>query len=395
MRVLLHTQWGLKENFVGGTERFVINLAKGIKKRGDEAFVVCSNLEDLILVEGVQVYGMVPLKYRDKIMKYGYANEHFFKNEIIGHKIDFNSISLFSSYVWAQLHEFNFDIAHLNSFLCCSLFPNNNILSKMIATNHENDLELDHYWGNKSFLTLTELVKHNTSLKKLKERIVPSKYYSKMFTNLWDMPVISIPLGVDIDHLDKFSRNEELRREYASDEGIVILLPSRFDIQQKGHDIAVKALSILKKKGVKFRCIFSGFDRDTYGVNFENFKQLVKEYDVEKEITLTRFDNMLDAYGVCDIVISPERFCSYGLAISESLALGLPTILTPIPTYLEIASNYDHAYFTIDHSPEELTNRILEIINSHLGINYLEAQRFRENNSFKKCVDKYYLIYRS
>ena len=257
------------------------------------------------------------------------------------------------------------------------------------------NLELDHYWGNKSFLTLTELVKHNTSLKKLKERIVPSKYYSKMFTNLWDMPVISIPLGVDIDHLDKFSRNEELRREYASDEGIVILLPSRFDIQQKGHDIAVKALSILKKKGVKFRCIFSGFDRDTYGVNFENFKQLVKEYDVEKEITLTRFDNMLDAYGVCDIVISPERFCSYGLAISESLALGLPTILTPIPTYLEIASNYDHAYFTIDHSPEELTNRILEIINSHLGINYLEAQRFRENNSFKKCVDKYYLIYRS
>ena len=81
MRVLLHTQWGLKENFVGGTERFVINLAKGIKKRGDEAFVVCSNLEDLILVEGVQVYGMVPLEYRDKIMEYGYANEHFFKNE--------------------------------------------------------------------------------------------------------------------------------------------------------------------------------------------------------------------------------------------------------------------------------------------------------------------------
>lgn len=393
MKILLYLNWGLPETFVGGTERFVINLAKGINQRGDEAFIVCSNLEDKITIEGINVFGIVPEEFREKIKKYGYANENFFREAVMGNKFSDSSIARLSRYTSKQITNFNFDIIHLNAFLYSLMLPKEFPFSKTIVTNHENPQELDNYWGPESFSVLSNIAKSSSSFRKIRERVVPSEHYAKLFSKSFGIPVSSIPLGIDTTFFSHYTKNEKLRKEHASPKDIVILLPSRFDIKQKGHDIAIKALSILKKRGVPIKGIFSGYDKEAYGGNLEEFNSLIKEENLEGNIILTKFDIMSDAYGICDIVISPERFCSYGLAISESLALGLPTVLSPIPTYKEIASGYKHAHFTNDHSPEALAQVLLNVINSSIGIDHGEALRFKKENSFERCVDKYYRLY--
>ena len=122
MKVLLHLGWGLSPGFVGGTERFVINLVKGLIKKGHDAFVVCSNLDPVQTIEGVEVFGNIPQDYRGRVKQYGYANEHFFKEEVIGGSFTEESIRRFSDYVSEQVAPFESDVIHLNAFLSASVF---------------------------------------------------------------------------------------------------------------------------------------------------------------------------------------------------------------------------------------------------------------------------------
>ena len=395
MKVLFHLGWGLTPDFVGGTERFVLNLAKGIRARGADTFIVCSNLEEEQLVEGITVYGRVPPPYHSRVEQYGYANENFFRQEIIGDEFTEGSMRRFSDYVSKQLDPFETDIFHLNGFVYSTFLPDRLPLDRTVVTNHENPEELANYWGENAFPVFCQAVTEQTSsLPRVRKRVVPSRFYATFFSERLGIDVSPIPLGIDIDTFQVYRRNEALRSEYGISDEIVFLLPSRFDIRQKGHDIAVKASSILKRKGLKIKCIFSGYDKDTYEGNRADFDALVDTENLRDDVILTRFDDIRDAYSICDIVISPERFCSYGLSISESLALGLPTVMTPIPTYREIAASYGHAHFTRDLSPEELASTLLEVIASGLEPSIPEAERFRSENSFERCVDAYYGLYK-
>lgn len=395
MKILLHTCWGLEKGFIGGTERFIINLAKSLRKRGEDAFVVCSNLEEKMQIEGVPVLGIVPEEYSEKIKSYGYANENFFKNEVIGEKVSCDSMKSFSNYVFNQLKEFKIDIVHLNAFMYSSMLPHDFPLSKTIVTNHENPKELENYWGSDTFKELCRLVKLPTSsLKDVRERIVPSSHYSMKFSQALGMPVNYIHLGTDINVFREYKRNEELRKKYANPDEILVLLPSRFDITQKGHDIAIKAASSLKETGVPIKCLFTGFDKAAYSKNVDVLDHLLDESGMKNNVVLTKFDHMIDAYSICDLVISPERFCSFGLAISEALALGLPTILSPIPTYQEIAKEYKHAHIVKRNEPEDFAKAMLKVINSGCTVDTKESKRFRDRNSFENCVDEYLTVYR-
>jgi len=96
MKALIHTAWGIPPNFIGGTERFVINLAKGLRRRDVDAFVVCSNLDEKIEIEGVPVFGTVPKEYISGVEKFGYANERFFKELIVGEQLTRESLTRFA-----------------------------------------------------------------------------------------------------------------------------------------------------------------------------------------------------------------------------------------------------------------------------------------------------------
>ena len=64
IRVCLHTAWSVPADFIGGTERFLIELAKELKILGFEPFVVCSNLQRELDIEGVEVRGRIPVEFQ-------------------------------------------------------------------------------------------------------------------------------------------------------------------------------------------------------------------------------------------------------------------------------------------------------------------------------------------
>jgi glycosyltransferase involved in cell wall biosynthesis len=88
------------------------------------------------------------------------------------------------------------------------------------------------------------------------------------------------------------------------------------------------------------------------------------------------------------MVLSCEKYCSFGLSISESLALGMQTILPSIPTYLEIALGYSHAHFFNIDSIDDLVKTIISAKDSPVEID--DIYRFRQKNNFNNAIEKYY-----
>ena len=70
MKVCLHATQKITQNYIGGTERFLIKIAKELQVLGWNPFIVCNSLTPENYVEGIKVIGKVPKPFCDKISKY-------------------------------------------------------------------------------------------------------------------------------------------------------------------------------------------------------------------------------------------------------------------------------------------------------------------------------------
>jgi len=105
---------------------------------------------------------------------------------------------------------------------------------------------------------------------------------------------------------------------------------------------------------------------------------------------------MEDAFAECDIVISPERYCSFGLSICESIASGKPTILSDIPTYLEIGEGVGHAFFFKSESVDCLAQTIGDVIDSEdENVLTRDVINFRRRFDMRNCANAYAELYMS
>ncbi|MCB0748862.1 MAG: hypothetical protein KDC90_15490, partial [Ignavibacteriae bacterium] len=92
MKICLHTIWEIGQKYIGGTERFLINLSKELEIFGHEPFIVCSSKTEETYVEGVKVLGRFGIKKEYNFDKYSCFSSKFIKQEIIGEKYSTNSL---------------------------------------------------------------------------------------------------------------------------------------------------------------------------------------------------------------------------------------------------------------------------------------------------------------
>ncbi|MDH6310071.1 glycosyltransferase involved in cell wall biosynthesis [Dysgonomonas sp. PFB1-18] len=392
MKICLHTNWEINQKYIGGTERFLINLSKELEILGHEPFIVCSSKEEETYVEGIKVLGKCGSDYKNIFAKYESFSSNFLRKEIIGENFSEDSLKRLSDFTQGQLDGINADVFHLNSFISASYISS---LKNIIVTNHENNKEYDWYWGKGFFNLLKTLVyERKTNLHEIKGLFTPSKYYANFFSSEFNLKVEDTKLGIPLNYFKYEQKESTLKEEYDFNKNdIVLLLPSRFQPFQKGHDVALEACSILKEKRIPFKIIFTGVKKSSERYR-SSFNELVSKYGLEKHIKVITFADINEAYRNVDIVISPERYCSYGLSISESLSLGIPTILSDIPTYREIADGYAHASFFKSESGKELAEKIINAM-LHQERNQSEAVRFRCSNDIRDCAKKYTNIYQN
>jgi glycosyltransferase involved in cell wall biosynthesis len=109
--------------------------------------------------------------------------------------------------------------------------------------------------------------------------------------------------------------------------GLHVLSIARLS-QQKGLDIALPAVALLKRKGLSFRWYIIGI-----GPEEESLKQMAKELELEDSVVfLGERSNPYPYLKECDIYLQPSRFEGKSIAVDEAMVMCRPILLTDFST---------------------------------------------------------------
>lgn len=322
MKIAIISPWTISPNAIGGTERFVVDLA--------ESFTILGHSVDVYMLSGKE-YNYNKVNYRsinlfdrdDKI------------NEFVLRK-RFGSLNNIDAYIKLankieKLVDFSkYDLIHLNSLLFLKLCKG----KKRIFTIHTNPFEYKMDWGKSSFEIMIKIMKEEGKDKNT-VFVAPSQYYSKKYYDLSGVKIKHIPHAININRLkSSFSNKEILEKLDLDGTKKIILLPSRLEPCQKQPMLFFYAFSKFNDSIKKqFQVICTGAD-DQY----IQYKNVIEDFCLNNNILLKviRFDNMADAYKIASLVVLPSKSESFGYSALEAISLGIPTILNKIPTYEEI-----------------------------------------------------------
>lgn len=394
MRICLHTYYEIANPYIGGTQTLLIKLAKELKLIGHEVFIVCSNLCPHYTIEEIDIYGIIPKKYIDLLRNEfdGIPSSKFLKKAISSDEDIRSALMNLARYAIDQVSQFKADVYHLNSY-AASLYADE-LQAPVVAYQHENKEEFDGLWGRGSF---DELIKQIKTAHGKTVLFAASHHYAEQFSKLLETNVKAVHLGISLNDMPfsnkvKFSEKTCFGR---NDNSIVILVPSRFNVKQKGQDLAIMACEKLLEK-YDIEIVFSG-TKNSLKTELELFREKYRNLRIANRLHFIAVNNMHDLYESAHIVLSPERFCSYGLSISEALAMGVPTVLSNIPTYVEIASGYRHAYFFQNDNLNDLILVLSDVMSKVFQNNLRDNEAaidFRMNNDIRNTAMVFSRIYK-
>lgn len=173
-----------------------------------------------------------------------------------------------------------------------------------------------------------------------------------------------------------------------------VLQVGRFDVYKKGCDVALKAIALLKQRGidVSFTMIGDGAGRD-------EIESLIQELGIESSVILLgqrSREYIYESLADYDLLIQPSRFEGFGLTVAEGLAANIPVLVSDIDGPIEIIDHGLYGYFFRSDNVAECAYKIKEIIE-----NYDEAMQKAQHGyqhaystyDIKQMVEKYLDIY--
>ncbi len=134
-----------------------------------------------------------------------------------------------------------------------------------------------------------------------------------------------------------------------------IVMPARFG-KQKDHITVIKALAILRDKGLLVPTVFAGLGHPRY---LKNAKELTKSLQLEQQITFAGHVNnlpeLLTHHQVC---LLSSHYEGMPIALAEGMAAGCAVIGSSVPGIQEMIQPDKDGLLVAPSSPEELAAAI-------------------------------------
>lgn len=169
----------------------------------------------------------------------------------------------------------------------------------------------------------------------------------------------AIPIERDSDGLDDGER-AKWRRFHAADVAeFQIVVPARF-VWQKGHAVIIEALSLLaKEKGWRPRCLALGA-----GALKASLQEMVRDAGLQETFLFGEPISNSDLHKLMrasDVVVLPSMHETFGMAAAESMALGVPTIVSKIDGLWELVGESGGALMFEPGDPRGLSEALLRL----------------------------------
>ncbi len=138
---------------------------------------------------------------------------------------------------------------------------------------------------------------------------------------------------------------------------------SRF-VEKKGLDVLIDSANLLKNEDLHFS-IYG------YGDLEENLKKRIADLELENisiKGSLNNSDEVKKVFNDSDLFVSPCKIADNGdrdgipTVLFESMGYGVPVLTTSVSAIPEVITDYENGFIVNPNSPEELANKIKEIM---------------------------------
>lgn len=225
---------------------------------------------------------------------------------------------------------------------------------------------------------------HNFIYQKLDSWIVPLPTVVEnvlRYTQLPNEKIELIPLCIETERFihKKYTKLEARKMFHLPEEGLIVGIVGRID-RQKGQDFLIKALHIIKQKGIPFYVVFFGDEtKGEEGSYLPYLHSLVNQLGLKDLVFFKPFvEDISTAYACLDVFVMASWQETFGMVTIEAMATGLPVIGAYSGGTKDLIKEYQNGLFFDAKSPDSLALQLIKLLKSHklrdvLASNALES----------------------
>ena len=197
--------------------------------------------------------------------------------------------------------------------------------------------------------------------------------------------------GIDLSLFSAAKTNRQAARERLgiSKDTLLIGTAGRL-IPIKRHDLLIRAATQVLSDGLNAQFVIAG-----EGPLYDELITLIVNLGVAQRVHLLGYQqNIVDFLSALDVFVLPSGSESFGIALIEACAIGLPCIATSVGGISEILGK-DNGILIPGNSLEELVTAIHWMSSNQIRQDYsTRSQKVAENYSHTKISEQYADLYR-
>lgn len=322
----------------GGTETLLLDIAKNAKVNALHAMIYyrkTGTLENEFIDSGIAIR-----KIENKKNIFGYIK--LLRNSFVEHKIEIAHAQQILDALYAWL---------------ASIF----ISTKVVLSMHGYD-----FGGSAKSKIL-----HHIALRVGVANVYVSEHQKAYYTKKYKLDSSKqfvVYNGIDFKKFSNINTSNNIRTELNISQEILLMgMVGNF---VKGRDpiTVCKALVLLKNQGIAFQFVFVGKASDRYPHIYEDCKNIILENNLSDQVHFLGSRNdvpnilqQLDAY-----VYSTDHD-TFGIAVVEAMAAGIPVLVNNWPVMTEISQNGKYASIYETKNENNLLRELLQFIDNRMA----------------------------
>ncbi len=232
--------------------------------------------------------------------------------------------------------------------------------------------------------------------------ITPSVYKEYKNISVPDDKIYNIPNGVAVNRFEQDVNRNKVRKKYGVDKNDILILSVGRNHPKKNYETLIRSGVHLKEYNLhnfKIVCIGNNCSKLADQVSKLELSNHVILIDgmskPNKSNILLPVDELIEIYKSADIFAFPSIIETFGIAIVEAMAAGLPVIVGDSEGCRDIVEHGKWGMMFNPNCPKELAKKIINVISdtklqdSMIKKSYKRAQDFSWDNIAQKYVDIY------
>jgi glycosyltransferase involved in cell wall biosynthesis len=210
-----------------------------------------------------------------------------------------------------------------------------------------------------------------------------------------------VPNGVDIAKITTILKNTDvdaIRKKLNLERGRRLVVTVGELNPLKGHEDFVRAASIVARERPDVDFVIAGEDRSKSGENLKRLKAAIAREELENRVHLVGWvDNLPGLLAASDVFVSASHTESFGLAILEAMACGLPVVATRTGGAQELIRDLESGLTIKIRDFREMAKAIQSVLRDELlriTLGRNAAESARSEFSLESMVSRTEAVYR-